>query len=163
MKIYIFCLFLCHSLFLFIHPPTYQSIYLSIYVLLIYFYYILHISLYLNLWISISFYSSLSLSLSLTHTYTHTHTHELSRGVMVNMLGCDPVINEFERQSCYFIHFQTNTSQKGYGSNRITHYHHHVAPPARISLTFSRHPSRSSIAPGRSPRLYPVSAQTCCI
>ena len=30
------------------------------------------------------------------------------------------------------------------------YHHHHVAPSARISLTFSRHPSLSSIASGRS-------------
>ena len=38
------------------------------------------------------------------------------------------------------------------------HHHHHVTPPARISLTLSRHPSLSSIAPGRSSRLHPVSS-----
>ena len=41
------------------------------------------------------------------------------------------------------------------------HYHHHVAPPAQISLTLSRHPSLSSIASGRSSSLHPVSAQNC--
>ena len=35
----------------------------------------------------------------------------------------------------------------------------HVALPAQISTTLSRHPSLSSIAPGRSSRLYSVSAQ----
>ena len=30
------------------------------------------------------------------------------------------------------------------------HHHYHVLPPALISLTLSRHPSLSSIAPGRS-------------
>ena len=42
------------------------------------------------------------------------------------------------------------------------HHHHHVPPLARISLTISRHLSLSSIAPRRSSRLYPVSAQSCC-
>ena len=41
--------------------------------------------------------------------------------------------------------------------------HHHVMLPAQISLTLSRHQSLSSIAPGRSSRLHPVSAQSCCI
>ena len=52
-----------------------------------------------------------------------------------------------------------------YGCTNITshhHHHHHVVSPARISLTLSCHPSLSSIAPGRSSRLYPVSAQSCC-
>ena len=39
--------------------------------------------------------------------------------------------------------------------------HHHVTLSARISLTLSRHPSLSSIAPGTSSRLYPISAQSC--
>ena len=43
------------------------------------------------------------------------------------------------------------------------HHHHHVTLPARISLTLSRHPSLSSIAPGRFSRLYPLSKQSCCI
>ena len=43
------------------------------------------------------------------------------------------------------------------------HHHHHVALPAQISLTLSHHPSLSSIAPGRSFRLHPVSAQSCYI
>ena len=42
-------------------------------------------------------------------------------------------------------------------------YHHHVVSPAQISLTLSRHPFLSSIAPDRSYRLYPVSAQSCCV
>ena len=42
-------------------------------------------------------------------------------------------------------------------------YYHHVALPARISLTLSRHPSLSPTAPRSSSRLYPVSAQSYCI
>ena len=44
----------------------------------------------------------------------------------------------------------------------LIHHHHHV-PPARISLTLFRHSSLSSIAPVRSSRLYPISAQSCCL
>ena len=45
------------------------------------------------------------------------------------------------------------------------YHHHHVVPPAQISLTLtlSLHSSLSSIAPGRSSRLHPVSAQSCCM
>ena len=43
------------------------------------------------------------------------------------------------------------------------HYHHQVVPPARISLTLSRHFSRSFIASGRSSRLHPVSSHSCCM
>ena len=48
-------------------------------------------------------------------------------------------------------------------SERNHHHHHHVVPPAQISLTLSRHLSLSFIAPGRSSRLHPISAQSCCI
>ena len=43
------------------------------------------------------------------------------------------------------------------------HHHHHVALPAQISQTLSRYPPLSSIAPERSSRLHPVSAQSSCI
>ena len=39
--------------------------------------------------------------------------------------------------------------------------HHHVVPPARISLTLSRHFSLSFIASGRSSELHPVSSHSC--
>ena len=52
-----------------------------------------------------------------------------------------------------------NYSSVEIGQNH--HYHHHVVPPAEISFTISRHPSLSSIHPGRSSRLHPVSAQSC--
>ena len=42
-------------------------------------------------------------------------------------------------------------------------YHRHVVPPARISLTLSRHFSLSFIASGRSSWLYPISSQSCCM
>ena len=42
------------------------------------------------------------------------------------------------------------------------YYHHHVVPPARISLTLSRHSSLSFIASARSLGLHPVSSQSCC-
>ena len=43
----------------------------------------------------------------------------------------------------------------------IVHHHHHlVALLARVSLTHCRHPSLSSIAPGKFSRLHPVSALT---
>ena len=43
------------------------------------------------------------------------------------------------------------------------YYHHHVVPPARISLTLSRHISISFIASGRSSGLHPESSQSCCM
>ena len=42
----------------------------------------------------------------------------------------------------------------------INHHHHHV-PPARISLTLSRHFSLSFIASGRSFGQHPVSSHSC--
>ena len=49
------------------------------------------------------------------------------------------------------------------GSHHHHHHHHHVVLLARISQILSRQPSLSSIAPRRSSRLPPVSAQSCCI
>ena len=43
------------------------------------------------------------------------------------------------------------------------HHHYHVMPPARISLTLSRHFSLSFIASGRSSGLHPVSSHSCCM
>ena len=42
-------------------------------------------------------------------------------------------------------------------------YHHHVVPPAWISLTLSRHVSLSFIAFGRSSGLHPISSHSCCM
>ena len=44
----------------------------------------------------------------------------------------------------------------------MVHRYHHVMPPARISLTLTRHFSLSFIAIGRSSGLHPVSSQSCC-
>ena len=46
---------------------------------------------------------------------------------------------------------------------RNHHHHHHVVLPARISLTLSRHFSRSLIASDRSSGLHPVSSHSCCM
>ena len=43
----------------------------------------------------------------------------------------------------------------------LCHYHHHVVPLARISLTLSRHFSLLFIASGRSSGLHPVSSHSC--
>ena len=43
------------------------------------------------------------------------------------------------------------------------HHHHQVVPPARISLTLSRHFSLSFIAFGRSSGLHPVSSHNGCM
>ena len=45
----------------------------------------------------------------------------------------------------------------------LIYHHHHVASPARISLTLSRHFSLSFIASGRSSGLHPISSQSCCL
>ena len=42
-------------------------------------------------------------------------------------------------------------------------FHHHHVPPARISLTLSRHFSLSFIASGRSSGLHSISSQSCCM
>ena len=75
-------------------------------------------------------YFSLSQFLSLiqAHIYkyiyltphTHTHTHTLGqvytrwspRGVGINVLNCDIVVNKFKLQLGYWVHFWTNTPGK---------------------------------------------------
>ena len=42
-------------------------------------------------------------------------------------------------------------------------HHHNVVPPARISLTLSRHFPLLFIAAGRSSGLHPVSSHSCCM
>ena len=32
---------------------------------------------------------------------------------VANVLDCDIEVNELESQSCYYVHFQTNTFEKG--------------------------------------------------
>ena len=45
----------------------------------------------------------------------------------------------------------------------VCHHHHHNALTARFSLTPSNPKSLSSIVPGRSSRLYPISVQSYCM
>ena len=35
------------------------------------------------------------------------------RGVMVKAMDCGIVVSEFELQSCYYVHFRSNTLGKG--------------------------------------------------
>ena len=74
---------------------------------------------------------------------------------MGKSLQCGIVVSEFELTSFYYVplgEVWTPLSS-----------HHHVVPPARISLTLSRHFSLSFIASGRSCGLPPVSSHSCCM
>ena len=58
----------------------------------------------------------------------HSKIRGCSRGVMVKALVCGIAVNEFELQSCYYVHFRTNSHGKGmtppnppsYGLNSTT-------------------------------------------
>ena len=95
-------------------------------------------------WPSLATFSShwsLSLSLSLSHT-----------------LFFKKYFNFYWFFLSFFLshkHTQTQT--------HIYIYHHHVVPPAWISLTLSRYFSLSFIASGRSSGLHPVSSNSCCM
>ena len=52
-------------------------------------------------------------------------------------------------------------TKKNPGELRRRHYHHHIVPQARISLTLSRHFSLSFIASGRSSGQHLVSSHSC--
>ena len=54
---------------------------------------------------------------------------------------------------------QNNAIRTSHIKAKIDHHHHHVVPLARISLTLSRHFSRS-FASGRSSGPHPVSSQS---
>ena len=62
----------------------------------------------------------------------------------------------------YGVPLHCNYSQV-YDGNHHHHHHHLVVPPARISLTLSRHSTLSFIASGRSSGLHPVSTQSRCL
>ena len=61
------------------------------------------------------------------------------------------------------VNWNNRKDRKTHSKSNPHECYHHVAPPLQISLTLSRHPSLSSIAPGRSSMQYPVSTQSCCI
>ena len=42
------------------------------------------------------------------------------RDIVANMLDCDIVVSQFELQSSYYVHFRTNTLEKG--MKPLTHY-----------------------------------------
>ena len=69
------------------------------------------------------------------------------------VIGCQ------EGYSLVFYSPGFNYSTRGYWCHQL--HHHHVVPPARISLTLSRHFSQSFIASGRSSGLHPVSSHSC--
>ena len=70
-------------------------------------------------------------------------------------------------QSAPYSPHQNGTAEQSYRTlfsmARCLLHHHHVAPPARTSLTVSRHFSLSFIASGRSSGLQPVSSHSCCM
>ena len=45
-----------------------------------------------------------------------------SRDAMANVLDCESVANEFEFQSCFYIHFRINTLGKGMNSPILPSY-----------------------------------------
>ena len=101
--------------------------------------------LFLHEWSSIKHESKknyLPSTLSLSHTHTHTLSLFLSLSLSLTLSL------SFSFSLSLYIYI----------------YHHpHVVPPARISLTISRHFSLSFIASGRSSGLHPVSSHSCCI
>ena len=81
----------------------------------------------------------------------HMRCLYLTVGVSVaNILDCNFIVNKFQHQSYYYVII-------------IIIHHHRVVPPARLSLTLSRHFSLSFIASGRSSGLHPVSSHSCCM
>ena len=94
--------------------------------------------------------------LSKTLEWLNLEIEPWSAGPLANTLLIRPIIisntDIFER-----------TYSSEHSCHHHCHHHHHLAPPALISLTLFHRPSLSSIAPGRSSRLHPVSPQSWCI
>ena len=117
-----------------------------------------------------------------THPYTHTQTHTdiyiYIYGQTVLLYHNSTVrLGRWDASYIYIyiiIHGQTvllyhnSTVRLGrWDASYIYMYHHHhhhqVVPPARISLTISRHFSLSFIASGRSSGLHATSSHSCCM
>ena len=68
-------------------------------------------------WCSSYWKGSLQVALDyswLTYIYIYIYIYKRSLpGVRANVLNCEIVVSEFEIQSCYHIHIQTNTLGKG--------------------------------------------------
>ena len=43
------------------------------------------------------------------YIYIYTHTQKGPHSIMVKELDCDLEVSDFKLQSCYYVHFQTNT------------------------------------------------------
>ena len=93
--------------------------------------------------------------------HTHTHTH------IYIYIYIYKHINTHTHIYIYiflYIWAHTGIYTRIYTFIYIYHHHHYqVVPPARISLTISRHFSLSFIASGRSSGLHPVSSHNCCM
>ena len=84
----------------------------------------------------------------------------LSAGT-ANQLESMPLIVLKQYISSIALYFTVSLDRKV--SENSHHHHHDVVPPARISLTLSRHFSLLFIASGRSSGLHPVSSLSCCM
>ena len=85
---------------------------------------------------------------------------------MLNVYIMFPTLQRSVRVCAFGQHFFINVcfmEQNYKFSRRSISAYHHVVPLARISLIFSRHPSLSFIAFGRSSGLYPVSSHSSCM
>ena len=81
---------------------------------------------------------------------THTRTQEL---LLPHRMYLYAMLKTIWRKTYIYIYIYTSS-----------HRHHHlVVPPARISLTLSRHSSLSFITSGRSSELHPISSRSCCM
>ena len=66
-------------------------------------------------WIAFFIVFKMENSSSSNNNNIHTHIWGggCPRGVMVKAMDCGIVVSEFEFQSCYYVHFVTNTLGKG--------------------------------------------------
>ena len=92
-----------------------MCVYIYIYIcvcIYIYIYMCIYIYIYVYIYIYIYMY------IIYIYTYTCRVTHSSLRGgwprdVMVKVMDCEIIVSKFELQSRYYVHFQTNTLEKG--------------------------------------------------
>ena len=85
----------------------------------------------------------------------------MSSGSFKNVINKIPFTKHIHLIKMYKKDLALNNQQWLISDETQHHNHHHVMPQAQISLTLSRHFSRSFIASGKSSSLHPVSSHSC--
>ena len=79
--------------------------------------YLFYAKIYILLIISVAIFPKISVEIPSTNFQFYSYNNKPEtygpRGVMTNVFDCDVREIEFESESFYYVHFQTNTLKKG--------------------------------------------------